>query len=86
MILAAQQGDDEPFSKLVRENESFLLSLAASYVGKQDAADVAQEIWLAVHRKLWQLEQPTAFRSWLRQVVFYQCLNHRKARARRWKG
>ncbi|MGE5559641.1 MAG: RNA polymerase sigma factor [Chloroflexota bacterium] len=81
LIEAAQAGDRDAFAALVSRHERFVLALVRWYVGAADAADAAQETWLAMYEKLWQLEDPAKLRAWLRQLVFYQCLNWRKARA-----
>lgn len=83
LIAAAQSGDREAFAALVSRHERFVVSLIGWYVGRGDAPDAAQEIWLAVYQKLWQLEDPAKLTAWLRKLVFYQCLNWRKARASR---
>lgn len=82
-VALAQAGNSDGFETLVKVFSSFVLALATQYVGARDAPDVTQEIWLAVHRKLWQLEDGAKFVPWLRTLVFYHCLNYRKARARR---
>ncbi len=83
LIKQAQQGDKEAFDLLVERHDALLQSLTAWYVGARDGPDAAQEIWLAVFRKLWQLEEADRFVPWLRKLTFYQCMNYRKARARR---
>lgn len=82
-VALAQQLDDRGFEQLFAAYQSLVLSLVTFYVGSPDAADVAQEVWLRVYQKIWQLEDGEKFVPWLRQVVFYHCLNYRKARARR---
>lgn len=81
LILKAQDGDRESFDQLVRGRNKLVLSLAAGYLGWKDAEDAAQIIWLAVWRKLWQVEDSKKFAAWLRTLVLHQCLNLRKARA-----
>jgi len=83
LVLRAQQGDKEAFAQLVQEERSLVLRLAAGYLGWRDAEDAAQIIWTAVWRKIWQVEDPKSFGAWLRTLVLHQCLNLRKARARR---
>lgn len=82
LILKARGGDREAFVQLVQSMNRLVLSLAAGYLGWQDAEDAAQIIWIAVWRKLWQVEEPEKFKAWLRTLVLHQCLNLRKARAR----
>lgn len=85
LILKAQDGDRESFDQLVRGRNKLVLSLAAGYLGWKDAEDAAQIIWLAVWRKLWQVEDSKKFAAWLRTLVLHQCLNLRKARAGVWE-
>lgn len=82
LVALAQAGDDAAFSHLVERHQRFLHKLLTVYLGPQEAADVAQECWITVHQKLWQLEAQSKFRPWLRQLVFYQAVHYRKRRAR----
>jgi RNA polymerase sigma-70 factor (ECF subfamily) len=46
-----------------------------------DRADLAQEVWLRVHRNLHRLHEPEKFRSWLSRIatnLFYDELRKRK--------
>lgn len=83
LVERARAGDRDAFAALVERYNDLLVSLAAWYVGGQDAGDAAQEIWLAVQAKLWQLEDGSRFVPWLRKVAYYRCVNYRKARSRR---
>lgn len=83
LVRKAQTGDRTALESLIERYSPLLRSLARCYLGPADAADAAQEIWLAVHQKLWQLNSGEAFASWLRKVAYYHCLNVRKARGRR---
>lgn len=83
LVMRAQAGDKEAFAGLVDRCGRLVLSLATCYLGSAEAPDAAQEIWLAVYRKLWQLEEGDRFRPWLKKVVFYQCINYSKAHTRR---
>jgi len=83
LVRQAQAGDRAALDGLIGRYAPLLRSLTRVYLGPADAADAAQEIWLAVHQKLWQLNDGEAFASWLRKVAYYHCLNVRKARGRR---
>ncbi|MDF2628471.1 MAG: elf family DNA-directed polymerase sigma subunit sigw [Symbiobacteriaceae bacterium] len=83
LVRRAQAGDQAALDGLIERYSPLLRSLVRLYVGSADAADAAQEIWLAVHQKLWQLNAGDAFSAWLRKVAYYHCLNYRKARTRR---
>jgi DNA-directed RNA polymerase specialized sigma24 family protein len=52
------------------------LALVTGYLGWRDAQDAAQHIWLAVWRKLWQLEDPDRFEPWLQKPILHQCLKY----------
>lgn len=82
VVEGARTGEQDAFARLVTEYDARVRALAAYYVGPRDAPDVAQEIWLNVHRKLWQLQDSTRFWGWLRQLIYYFCVNYRKRRSR----
>lgn len=84
LVTKTQRGDEDAFAGLMQEKRRLVLNLAASYLGWKDAEDAAQIIWESAWRKLWQIEDPRRFEPWLRTLVLHQCLNLRKARARRW--
>lgn len=82
IIGRAKMGDKTAFASLVEEHGKLVSALARYYVGASDCQDVEQEIWLAVYRKLWQLEDSGKLVPWLKKLVFYHCLNYRKVRSR----
>lgn len=83
LVRQAQAGDQGAFAQLVGNYQGFVKSLIGCYLSPGEVTDAAQLIWLAVWQKLHQLEDPAKFSAWLRQLVFYRCLNFRKARAAR---
>lgn len=76
IVVSARAGDKAAFSCLVEHYSKFLHQLVSYYIPPQDIPDVAQDIWLAVYRKLWQLEDASKFVPWLRKLTFYHCMNH----------
>jgi len=51
-----------------------------------DRADLAQEVWIRVHRHIGRLQEPEKFRSWLSRIatnLFYDELRKRKRSAPR---
>ncbi len=84
IVARAQAKDEGAFTWLVDRYGELLLSLVGYHVGRRDAPDLIQEIWVAVYRKLWQLDDCRQFVPWLKTVAYYHCLNYRKARARQW--
>jgi RNA polymerase sigma-70 factor, ECF subfamily len=77
-IIRAQEGDEEAFSLVVMKYDSFLKSIIAYYIHKNHIHDVAQEIWLLIYKKLWQLDDPEKIKPWIRKLVYHQCINIRK--------
>lgn len=82
LVAGARTGDDAAFTALVERYDATLKSLVAWYVRPQDVADAAQEVWLAVHAKLWQLRDLQLFLPWLRRIAYFRCVNFRKVRQR----
>ena len=84
IVARAQARDEGAFTWLVERYGELLHSLVSYHVGRGDAPDLVQEIWVAVYRKLWQLDDCRQFVPWLKKVAYYHCLNYRKSRARQW--
>jgi RNA polymerase sigma-70 factor (ECF subfamily) len=83
LIQQAKAGDQAAFAQVVHNYQGFVNSLSRCYLSPGEVKDAAQLIWLTVWQKLHQLEEPAKFPAWLKQLVFYRCLNFRKARAAR---
>ena len=81
-----QAGDHGAFADLVVRHGALVQRLCALYVGRRDAADAAQEIWLTVLLKLRGLEDDAAFVPWLRTLAFYKCIDFRRRRGRQQRG
>jgi RNA polymerase sigma-70 factor (ECF subfamily) len=77
-------GDDEAFGELVRRYRDRVFRLAVSILGQGFAAEseeVAQEVFLRVHRGLRSFRGDSQFGSWLYRIAFNQAVNL-KARVR----
>lgn len=77
-IARAKEGDHEAFEWLVRKYDSFLKNHISYYVGRAFVQDAAQEIWILIYKKLWQLEDDHKIMPWMRKLVYFQCVNYRK--------
>ncbi len=85
LILYCQRGkqpDRVAFAELLRRYQSYvdkiLYNLAPDW---QDRADLAQEVWLRVYRKIKLLQNPAKFKSWLSRIttnLFYDQLKKKK--------
>lgn len=74
LIAQTRSGDMAAFDTLVRRYQDLVAGTAYGWLGDPELArDVAQEVFLEVHLKLDQLQEPAAFRGWLRRIVVKQC-------------
>src|SRR5215471_14445161 len=77
LVLRAQTGDREALDHLFRRVQIPLLRhLMLVTRNPADAEDVAQQVFLLVHRKLDWLRDPALFRPWLYRIATRQALAH----------
>lgn len=73
-IQAAQQGDEQAFTALVRAWQDVAVAYAASILRDYHLAeDAAQEAFVEAYRELPNLREPAAFNAWLRTILFKHC-------------
>ncbi|NUN51037.1 MAG: sigma-70 family RNA polymerase sigma factor [Candidatus Brocadiae bacterium] len=66
LVSLARNGDAKAFEALVHRHSGLVGGIAWQVLGDSNAAaDVAQETFLKVHRRLETLEDPTRFRAWI---------------------
>jgi RNA polymerase sigma-70 factor, ECF subfamily len=71
------------FEQMYRTYAPRLFGLAVRLVGRTDAEDLLQEIFLTVHRKLGLYKGESSLGTWLFRLATNQCLDHlRSKRAR----
>ncbi len=78
LVLAAQSGDVEAFSRLVQLHWVRLVRFARSVAGENDAEDLVQDGFVTAWEKLPGLRDPGAFTTWLMRIVSRKCF--RRAR------
>lgn len=70
LVLAAQRGEREAFSRLVRTHERRAYAVArAIVVNHEDAEDAVQEAFLHAYRALHRFLPDQAFGAWLHRIV-----------------
>jgi RNA polymerase sigma-70 factor (ECF subfamily) len=70
LVLAAQRGEREAFSQLVRTHERRAYAVArAIVVNHEDAEDAVQEAFLHAYRALHRFLPDQAFGAWLHRIV-----------------
>jgi RNA polymerase sigma-70 factor (ECF subfamily) len=82
LVLRCQAGDQRAFAELFdrfhERTRLYLLRL----LGRTEAEDVQQEVWLGVYRRISGLANPAAFRTWLFQVTRNQAVDFLRKRRR----
>jgi RNA polymerase sigma-70 factor, ECF subfamily len=77
LVLRAQTGDREALDRLFQRVQVPLLRhLTLITRNPDDAEDVAQQVFLLVHRKLTWLRDPALFRAWLFRIAARQAIGH----------
>jgi RNA polymerase sigma-70 factor (ECF subfamily) len=83
LVIAAQAGDTTSLNELFIRFQSVVHSIAMKELKNfHNAADLEQEIFLRVARKLHQLRKPAAFPSWIVAVARSMVVNQRIRRCR----
>lgn len=66
LVVLAQAGNTEAFTRLVDDHHGRLLYFVRRLLQDRAAADdVLQETWVTAYRGLWSLREPSAFTAWL---------------------
>lgn len=80
----AKQGDHSAFAALVDEHSSMVYSLAMHSLREPAVAEeVAQDVFLALHQHLGEIESPQHLVFWLRKVASRQCIDQIRRRQAR---
>lgn len=87
LLLRCQQGirpDRRAFAELIRRYQTYVEKILDHLAPDwQDRADLAQEVWIRVYRKIKRVKEPVKFKGWLRSIItnlFYDELRKRKRR------
>jgi RNA polymerase sigma-70 factor (ECF subfamily) len=72
------------FDELVRAHQSMVFSVSYHFLHDREAAEeVAQEVFLALHRNLAAIESPAHAEFWLRKVAAQRSIDETRRRKRR---
>lgn len=75
LVLRCQTGDESAFSRLFARFGPRTLGYLRSLV-RDEAEDLQQEVWLTVYRRLAELADPAAFRTWLYRTTRNRAIDH----------
>ena len=76
-VVAAQQGQQPAFQRLVQRCDRLVCSLAMSVLRDLDASEeVAQQVFIYIWQHLGELREPSSFLPWVRQITRSRALNY----------
>ncbi len=83
LVVRAQVGDREALEQVLRNMQPPLLRYVSRLVGPDQAADVVQDVLIAIARKLAWLTEPRLFRPWAFRIASRAAFRHLR-KERRW--
>lgn len=78
IVIGCQRGDRQAQRLLYERCHEQIYRLAVRMVGRQDASDVLQQMFLRVFSKIGQFSGIARFETWLYRVAVNECLQHRR--------
>ena len=78
LVDACQLGDRDAQRRLYEQYSTRIFRLMVRMVGKQDAVDLTQQVFLQVYRKIQQFSGKSKFGTWLYRVAVNEALQHRR--------
>ena len=75
LVLRCQAGDESAFGELLDWFGARTLTYLEGLVGRVEAEDVHQEVWLSVYRGIRALHNPRAFRTWLFRATRHHAID-----------
>lgn len=83
LVLRCRGGDNRAWSELVDRFQDLVVATARRVgLEEDDAADVAQEVWIDLHRRIRTIESPEALPRWLevatRRLSYKYAARHRR--------
>jgi RNA polymerase sigma factor (sigma-70 family) len=83
LVSAAQGGDHEAWTEIVRRYNGLVWSVTMNYsLGQIDGADITQTVWLKLAQYLGRLREPDRIGSWLISTTRNECLLVSRQRSR----
>jgi RNA polymerase sigma-70 factor, ECF subfamily len=83
LVARASRGDVEAFSRLVQEHSPLVYRVARRMLGREEAQDASQEVWVRVWQNIKSFRGESAFSTWLYRITMNTCLSIRQRQSRR---
>jgi RNA polymerase sigma-70 factor (ECF subfamily) len=81
LVLRCQAGDEPAFASLMNSFGPKTLGYLRGLIG-DEGDDVQQEVWLTVYRRIRELANPGAFRTWLFRITRHRAIDVLRRRKR----
>jgi RNA polymerase sigma-70 factor (ECF subfamily) len=81
MVLRCQAGDEAAFASLMDSFGPKTLGYLRGLIG-EEGDDVQQDVWLTVYRRIPELANPGAFRTWLFRITRHRAIDALRRRKR----
>jgi RNA polymerase sigma-70 factor (ECF subfamily) len=82
-LLRARGGDMGAFAELVRAHQASVFSLGLRLLGaREESQELAQDVFLQLHRNLARIESARHLHYWLRRTVMHRAIDRLRMRAR----
>jgi len=82
LVRAARAGDRDAFDELYRRHWRLVRAVLLARLPRQDAEDLAQEVFLAAWEKLGDLRDEEGFGSWVAAIARNRAASHVRGRPR----
>jgi RNA polymerase sigma-70 factor (ECF subfamily) len=83
LVGRCRAGAPDAFEELYRAHAPRLFGVACRFVGRSEAEDLLQDIFLSAHRKLDQYKGDSSVGTWLFRLATNLCLDHLRSRGAR---
>ncbi|OQX96113.1 hypothetical protein B6I21_01905 [candidate division KSB1 bacterium 4572_119] len=79
LMLDVKNGDQEAFRELVEKHKLSVLNLCLRFTGNKDEADdLAQDVFMRVYQAAPRYEAKASFTTWLYRITLNLCLNFQR--------
>ena len=77
----SSRGDPEAFAGVVRQHQAMVFSIAFHFLRDRSLAEeLAQEVFLHLHKNMRAIQSPSHLTYWLRKVTTHRCIDQARRR------